>query len=56
LELAVRFLTDYLNGDLDFKTCSADHNLVRARTQIRLVQDIEAKWDELCAITVRCRE
>lgn len=56
LELAVRFLTDYLNGDLYFKTRSADHNLVRARTQIRLVQDIEAKWDELCAITVRCRE
>lgn len=55
LELAVRFLTDYLNGDLYFKVRSDDHNLVRARTQIRLVQDIEAKWDELCAITARCR-
>ena len=55
LELAVRFLTDYLNGDLYFKITSPDHNLVRARTQIRLVQDIEAKWDQLCEITDRCR-
>ena len=55
LELAARFLADYLNGDLYFKTCSEDHNLVRARTQIRLVQDMEAKWDELCEITARCR-
>ncbi len=55
LELAVRFLTDYLNGDLYFKITSPDHNLVRARTQIRLVQDIEAKWDELSEITRRLR-
>lgn len=55
LELAVRFLTDYLNGDLYFKTCSKDHNLVRTRTQIQLVKDMEAKWDELRAVTERCR-
>ncbi len=55
LELAVRFLTDYLNGDLYFKIKSPDHNLVRARTQIRLVQDIEAKWGTLSEITRRCR-
>ena len=55
LELAVRFLTDYLNGDLYFKITSPDHNLVRARTQIRLVQDMEAKWERLCEITRRCR-
>ena len=56
LELAARFLADYLNGDLYFKTRSKDHNLVRARTQIRLVQDMESKWGELCEITQRCRE
>ncbi len=55
LELAVRFLTDYLNGDLYFKITVPDHNLVRARTQIRLVQDMEAKWEQLCDITRRCR-
>ncbi len=56
LELAVRFLTDYLNGDVYFKTNSPDHNLVRTRTQIRLVQDMEDKWNQLTEITKRCRE
>lgn len=55
LELATRFLADYLDGDVYFKTCSDDHNLVRARTQIKLVQDIEAKWSDLLAITARYR-
>ena len=54
LELATRFLADYLDGDIYFKTCSDDHNLVRARTQIRLVRDIEAKWEQLREITTRC--
>ena len=45
LELAVRFLTDYLDGDLYFKTAYEDHNLVRARTQLKLVADMEAKWE-----------
>ena len=47
LELAVRFLTDYLDGDLYFKTAYADHNLVRARTQLKLVADMESKWAEM---------
>ncbi len=54
LELATRFLADYLDGDVYFKTNSDDHNLVRARTQIQLVRDIEAKWDQLQEITARC--
>ena len=33
---AVRFMTDYLNGDTYFKTAYADHNLVRAKAQWRL--------------------
>ncbi|GGI82777.1 aminoglycoside phosphotransferase family protein [Shewanella gelidii] len=36
LELAVRFLTDYLNGDLYFQTEYATHNLDRARNQFTL--------------------
>ena len=47
LELAVRFLTDYLDGDLYFKTDYPEHNLVRARTQLKLVADMEEKWDEM---------
>ncbi len=53
LELATRFLADYLDGDRYFKTTSDDHNLVRARTQIQLVRDMEAKWDQMQVITAR---
>lgn len=47
LELATRFLKDYLDGDLYFKTEYPEHNLVRARTQIRLVADMQAKWEDM---------
>lgn len=47
LELAVRFLTDYLDGDRYFKTAYPEHNLVRARAQLKLVADMETKWDEM---------
>lgn len=53
LELAVRFLTDYLEGDHYFKTNYADHNLVRARTQLKLVADMEEKWDDMQNIVAR---
>ena len=42
-ELAMRFLTDYLDGDRYFKTGYPEHNLVRARAQMRLLEDIEQK-------------
>jgi Ser/Thr protein kinase RdoA (MazF antagonist) len=47
LELATRFLKDYLEGDLYFKIDYPDHNLVRARSQMKLVADMESKWDEM---------
>lgn len=37
----VRFLTDYLNGDVYYKTGYEDHNLVRARAQWRLLEAVE---------------
>ncbi|RPI80028.1 MAG: aminoglycoside phosphotransferase family protein [Desulfobacteraceae bacterium] len=40
-EIGLRFLTDFLNGDTYFKTQFDQHNLVRCRTQFRLVQSIE---------------
>ena len=49
-ECGMRFLTDFLNGDVYFKTEYPEHNLVRARTQFKLVADIEAKMDEMTAI------
>jgi Ser/Thr protein kinase RdoA (MazF antagonist) len=46
-ELALRFLTDYINGDEYFKINSPDHNLIRARAQMKLLTEIEAKYDEM---------
>ncbi len=49
-ETGIRFLGDYLNGDTYFKTAYPEHNLVRARTQLKLVEDMEAKKSEMLAI------
>ena len=46
-ECGIRFLMDYLNGDVYFHTDYAEHNLVRARTQFALVADMENKMDEM---------
>ena len=46
-ELAVRFLTDYINGDKYFKINYPGHNLDRANNQIALSQDILDKWEKL---------
>lgn len=47
VECGVRFLTDYLNGDIYFRTNYSDHNLTRCRTQFKLVEDMETHWDTL---------
>ncbi|MBE6727574.1 MAG: aminoglycoside phosphotransferase family protein [Ruminococcaceae bacterium] len=47
IECGMRFLTDYLNGDTYFKTAYAEHNLDRCHTQLKLVADMEEKWDEM---------
>ena len=44
--IGVRFLTDYLAGDVYFHTSSADHNLVRCRTQFKMVESMEAQRAE----------
>lgn len=46
-ECGIRFLTDYLKGDVYFKIHREGHNLDRARTQMKLVADMEEKWEEL---------
>ena len=50
-ELALRFGTDYLNGDTYFKINYPEHNLVRTRAQIRLMLDIDKKLNEMSLIT-----
>ena len=49
-ETGIRFLGDYLNGDVYFKTAYPEHNLVRARNQFKLVADMEKKLPEMQAI------
>ena len=49
-ECGIRFLADFINGDVYFKTEYPEHNLVRARTQFKLVEDIEAKFEEMESI------
>lgn len=50
LELAVRFLDDYITGDQYFKTLYRGHNLVRARSQLALADDMFEKLGEMNAI------
>lgn len=50
LEVGMRFLTDYLQGDTYFKIGHPTHNLDRARTQLKLVADMEAKMPTMEAI------
>ena len=46
-ECGMRFLGDYLNGDTYFKIHRENHNLDRARTQFKLVADIESKLEDM---------
>ena len=39
--IGLRFLTDYLNGDVYYRVHHPGHNLERARVQFKLVQEIE---------------
>lgn len=51
LETGIRFLTDFLDGDVYFKTDYPEHNLVRARTQLKLVSEMDKVWDEMKQIS-----
>ena len=53
LELGIRFLTDYLDGDNYFAVQRENHNLDRCRTQFKLVADMEKKWEEMNRIVAR---
>ena len=54
VELATRFLGDYIDGDRYFKVRSADHNLVRARCQIALAKDMYRKMPRMEQIIREC--
>lgn len=56
LELATRFLKDYLDGDLYFKTAYPEQNLDRTRSQIMLAADMLQKQTDMARIVseIRC--
>ena len=47
MECGVRFLTDHIDGDNYFSIHREGQNLDRARTQFKLVADLERKWDKM---------
>jgi len=49
-ECGIRFLTDYLSGDVYFKTARPGHNLDRCRTQFKLAADMEREMKSMEAI------
>ena len=54
--IGLRFLTDFLDGDLYFRTQYPEHNLVRARVQFRLVEQMELKADKMRDIVLKSLE
>lgn len=54
--MAVRFLTDYLMGDVYYKTARPEHNIDRCRNQIALIRDMDTQWDVITAILGGLRE
>ena len=45
--IGLRFLTDYLNGDIYYKIKKTDHNLIRSRVQQKLILSIERQQDSI---------
>ena len=56
MECGIRFLTDYLMGDVYFATKYKEHNLIRCRTQFKLALEIYEVLDELKCLVKRIQE
>ncbi len=54
-ETGMRFLADHLNGDTYFSIHRENHNLDRARTQLKLVSDMETKLGDMERIIAKYR-
>jgi hypothetical protein len=55
IEVGMRFLTDHLEGDVYFKTHRPNHNLDRCRTQLKLVECMEEKEEEMKSFVRKVR-
>ncbi len=49
-EQSIRFLTDYLNGDIYYKTAYPGHNRIRTLAQLRYLEVMEDHYDQMTAI------
>ncbi len=49
-ECGIRFLTDYLDGDVYFRKTREGQNIDRTRSQFKLVSDMESRYDEMLKI------
>ena len=46
-EQVLRFLMDYIDGDVYYKTAYAEHNLVRATAQYKLLCSMEENYSTM---------
>ena len=53
-EQVLRFLMDYIDGDVYYKIKSPDQNLVRTHAQYKLLQSMEENYDEMVRIVKSC--
>jgi Ser/Thr protein kinase RdoA (MazF antagonist) len=53
--MALRFLTDYLEGDRYYHIARPGHNLDRCRNQIALIRSMDAKRDEIESIIAKSK-
>jgi N-acetylhexosamine 1-kinase len=51
--MGIRFLTDYLAGDVYYHIAKPNHNLIRARTLIALLRSIADQRAEIEDITMK---
>lgn len=52
--IGIRFLTDYLNGDVYYKTAYDEHNLVRCKVQKKLIESMENQQEKIKQIIDDC--
>ena len=53
-ECGMRFLTDYLDGDVYFRVAHPRHNLDRCRTQFALLRKMEERYEEMVDVVMSC--
>jgi Ser/Thr protein kinase RdoA (MazF antagonist) len=51
--MAVRFLTDFLDGDIYYKIHHEHHNLQRAKAQLKLVESMEEQYPAMDSIITK---